>query len=43
VNPAPALPAADPDPDQRQEWSFVEVALLDYPVEDLFGHHQDHR
>jgi len=36
VNPAPALPAADPDPDERQERPLVEVALLDDPVEDLF-------
>ncbi len=43
MNPAPAQPAADPDPDQRQERPLVEVTLLDDPVEDLFGHHQGHR
>ena len=43
VRPAPALPAADLDPDQRPVRRVVEVALLDDPVEDLLRDHQDER
>jgi hypothetical protein len=42
VNPA-APPVADLDPDPRQVWFLVEVALPDYSAEDLFGDHQDQR
>ena len=43
VHPSAALTAADPHPDERPEQRVIQIALLDYPAEDLLGNHQDER